>query len=60
MSVGPLIVELSSVDKERLLRWLESPNGSLTTDTDMLHLPRRGLTFEAVEGGRVWVRVTPR
>lgn len=55
-----IIVELDRTDTERLRRWLEHPNGALTTDTDMRHLPRRGLTVEAVEHGGVWFRVVDR
>lgn len=56
----PPVVELSPTDVDRLRRWLERPSGALTTDTDMRHLPRRGLVFEAVEGGKIWVKVVDR
>ena len=58
--VQSAVIELGPTDVERLRRWLISPSGALTTDTDMFHFPRRGLVFNAVEGGSVWVRVAPR
>ena len=58
--VQSAVIELGPTDVERLRRWLISPSGALTTDTDVFHFPRRGLVFNAVEDGSVWVRVAPR
>jgi hypothetical protein len=58
--VQSAVIELRPVDVERVRRWLLSPSGALTTDTDTRHRPRRGLVFNAVEDGSIWVRVVPR
>lgn len=45
------IVTISSEDRERLLKWLAAPNGTLSA--------AGRIRFEAVESGGVMVRTEP-
>lgn len=51
MSTGtPRIISLDPTDTGHLRDWLTRPNGAL---------PLAEVTFEAVEGGGVWIRTRP-